>query len=107
MPSKLLVHPSKSADGVEHRITPESAGWIYVGFESRSIARGGVASWNTGEREVCVVVLSGKARVTTGEFDSGPIGERADVFAGLPWSVYAPPRRDVAIAAVGEDCEIA
>ena len=34
------------------------------------------------------------------------IGERADVFSGLPWSVYVPPHHDVAIAAE-EDCEIA
>ncbi len=34
------------------------------------------------------------------------IGERADVFSGLPWSVYAPPHASVAIEAV-EDCELA
>ena len=55
----------------------------------RSAARGRL--FGTGEREICIVVLSGKARVTAGDFDSGPIGERADVFAGLPWSVYVPP----------------
>src|ERR1700722_17977503 len=106
MPSKLLVHPSNSADGVRHRITPESAGWTYVGFESRAIDKGGRATSNTGKREICVVVLSGKARVTAGEFDSGVIGERADVFSGLPWSVYAPPHKEVVIAAEA-DCEIA
>jgi 5-deoxy-glucuronate isomerase len=104
--SPLLVRPSASSDGARHRITPESAGWRYVGFESRAMQRGARLAMQTGEREICVVVLSGKARVTAGNFDSGPIGERADVFAGLPWSVYAPPLVDVAIEAV-EDCEIA
>jgi 5-deoxy-glucuronate isomerase len=104
--SHLLVHPSSSADGLRQRITPESAGWRYVGFEMRAIKRSARVSMQTGEREICVVVLSGKARVTTADFDSGPIGERADVFSGLPWSVYAPPHADVAIEAVA-DCEIA
>jgi 5-deoxy-glucuronate isomerase len=104
--SPLLIHPSAAADGVRHRITPESAGWRYVGFEMHAMTRGAQHAFATGAREICVVVLSGKARVTTADFDSGPIGERADVFSGLPWSVYAPPHADVAIEAV-EDCEIA
>jgi 5-deoxy-glucuronate isomerase len=104
--STLLVPALPSADGVRHRITPESAGWSYVGFESREIGRGRRAELNTGSREVCIVILSGKARVTAEDFDSAVIGERADVFAGSPWSVYVPPRREVAVEAA-EDCEIA
>ena len=38
--SKLLVHPRKSADGVVQKITPESAGWTYVGFEARDLEKG-------------------------------------------------------------------
>ena len=104
--SKLLVPARHADDGVHHQITPESAGWTYVGFESREIAKGRHTKLNTGAREICVVVLSGKARVTTEGFDSGVVGERVDVFGGLPWSVYVPPRREVVIAAA-EDCEIA
>jgi 5-deoxy-glucuronate isomerase len=78
--SKLLVPPRRSPDGVTHRITPESAGWTYVGFEARVIDKNRPATLETGNREICVVVLSGTARVTTAGFDSGPIGERADVF---------------------------
>jgi len=102
----LLIHPSLSGDDVRHRITPASAGWRYVGFEMRAMRRGERVAMQTGEREICVVILSGRARVTAGAFDSGPIGERADVFSGPPWSVYAPPHADVAIEAV-EPCEIA
>jgi 5-deoxy-glucuronate isomerase len=104
--ANLLVHPSASADGVRHRITPQSAGWTYVGFETREMKRGARTTMDTADREICLVVLSGKALVKSGDFDSGPIGERADVFAGLPWSVYAPPHGRVTIEAV-EDCELA
>ena len=104
--ANLLVHPSQSADGVRHRITPQSAGWRYVGFETREMKRGARTTTETENREICVVILSGKARVKSGDFDSGVIGERADVFSGSPWSVYAPPHASVAIEAV-EDCELA
>src|SRR5579863_3777872 len=104
--SKLLVPARQSSDGVRHEITPQSAGWTYVGFESREIGAGKHSALNTGTNEVCVVVLSGRVRVTTGEFDSGMIGERADVFSGLPWSVYLPPHHDATIVAES-DSEVA
>jgi 5-deoxy-glucuronate isomerase len=104
--SNLLVHPARSDDGVRHRITPQSAGWRYVGFETRAMKRGARVTTATEDREICIVILSGKARVTTEGFDSGAIGERADVFSGPPWSVYAPPHANVAIEAI-TDCELA
>jgi len=104
--SKLIVHPGGADDGVGHRITPASAGWRYVGFETRTLKQGAKSELDTGGDEVCVVVLSGKARVTAGGFDCGTIGERASVFDGLPWSVYLPPRSAAAIEAA-LDCELA
>jgi 5-deoxy-glucuronate isomerase len=104
--SKLLVHPANGADGVGHRVTPESAGWRYVGFEMRALRAGARTTLDTGDREVCIVILSGTARVTADGFDSGPIGERNSVFDGLPWSVYLPPQAHAAIEAAS-NCEIA
>jgi 5-deoxy-glucuronate isomerase len=104
--SKLLVHAARGADGVSHRITPESAGWRYVGFETRSLNEGAKAKLETDGKEVCVVVLSGKARVTANGFESGVIGERATVFDGLPWSVYLPPHTAASIESA-TDCELA
>jgi len=105
--SKLLVHPSvAAAGGAGHRITPASAGWRYVGFETRTLKKSAKSTLDTGDREVCVVILSGRAQVRADGFDSGPIGERANVFDGLPWSVYLPPRAAATIEAV-TDCEVA
>jgi len=82
--SKLLVPPSRSSNGLVHRITPESAGWTYVGFESRVVGKDAPAALNTENREICIVVLNGRARVTTAEFDSGLIGERPTFFPACP-----------------------
>jgi 5-deoxy-glucuronate isomerase len=104
--SKLLVHARDAGDGIGHRITAESAGWRYVGFETRSLKRGGSSGLDTGGNEVCIVILSGKARVTATGFDSGVIGERTSVFDGLPWSLYLPPMSRASIEAA-TDCELA
>ena len=105
--ANLLVHSNRAAaDGVLLSVTPESAGWRYVGFEVRALKKGRRFTLPAAARELCVVVLSGKTRVRAGDFDSGVVGERANVFVGLPWSVYVPPQREVTVEAA-EDCELA
>ncbi|MBV8794556.1 MAG: 5-deoxy-glucuronate isomerase, partial [Hyphomicrobiales bacterium] len=46
--SKLLVHAVHNADGVGHHITPASAGWRYVGFETRALKQGAKSKLDTG-----------------------------------------------------------
>jgi 5-deoxy-glucuronate isomerase len=72
----LLVRP---------QVTPESAGWKYVGFEVVQLA--GTRTVETGDREVCVVVVEGTCRV--GEWSG--LG-RQDPWSGLPDAAYLPPR---------------
>ena len=105
--SHLLVHPSApDSDGRVHAVTPESAGWTYVGFEAYDLASGGSVARETDDREVCLVLISGRARVTAGEQDFGVIGQRSSVFEGLPWSVYVPARSRYRVTAEGA-CELA
>ena len=99
---KLLIPARNDSDGVLHDITPQSAGWTYVGFSTRKLAAGAAFRFGEPERETCLVVLSGRVRVTAEGFDSGVVGERADVFSGLPWSVYLPPRVMAEARAQGE-----
>jgi 5-deoxy-glucuronate isomerase len=97
--SKLLRHSSSGA--IE--VTPKSAGWSYVGFEVCSLRRGDVVARSTGERELCVVVLSGTA-------DIGPwkdVGSRPSVFDGPPDAAYLPPGDKVSIGAKSDRCELA
>jgi 5-deoxy-glucuronate isomerase len=106
-PSPLLVHPQKpDADGRVHAVTPESAGWTYVGFEVYDLAGGKRVSRDTGEREMCLVVLSGRVRVSANGRDFGTIGKRRSVFEGLPWSFYVPAQAQWTATAEGA-CEIA
>jgi 5-deoxy-glucuronate isomerase len=88
--SKLLVRPS-SADGRIIHVTPESAGWTYVGFDVYRLAPGAFASAaRSAGREVCLVFLSGKATVEVEDKNLGSVGERMSPFDGKPWAVYVP-----------------
>lgn len=89
--SRLLIKPQQpGSNGVVQRITPESAGWKYVGFEVLQLTPGQVATEATGGREACLVLLSGRAEISAGGEFFGTIGERMSVFDGPPYSVYVP-----------------
>ncbi|MBE7183006.1 MAG: 5-deoxy-glucuronate isomerase [Methylobacterium mesophilicum] len=85
----LLVRPQKGTGRIAH-VTPRSAGWSYVGFDLYRLKRGESAGEETGAEEVCLVLISGKARITAGGEDCGSLGERMSPFEGKPWSVYVP-----------------
>ena len=98
--SPLLVRPAKQdPDGCVHLITPESAGWTYIGFEVHELKAGQRLARHTGAREACIVVLSGQAQMSASGRDFGLLGARADVFDGPPWSLYVPSDADYSIAA--------
>ncbi len=88
--SKLLVKP-KGTSGKVHDITPASAGWGYVGFGLYRLAPGETAAEATGDREVILVLVEGKAHVTAAGQDWGVMGERMDVFERTPpHALYIP-----------------
>jgi 5-deoxy-glucuronate isomerase len=88
-------------------VTPETAGWSYVGFEVERLARGDVLRRQTNGRELCLVMLSGTAEIKDSDVQWSEVGSRKSVFDGLPDAVYIPPAHDLAIAAQSEKCEVA
>ena len=107
MTSRLLVKPSTmSTSGVIHRITPESAGWTYVGFEVLDLQPGEQAVRETLDREACLIIMSGRATVAAGAESYGVLGERVSPFDGSPWSVYVPAKSSWSVRAE-TDCELA
>lgn len=69
---------------------PRDHGCDLLGFERLQLAPGETHSGQTGDREVLLVVLSGRARVEVNGRVFESVGGRANVFAGLPHSVYLP-----------------
>jgi 5-deoxy-glucuronate isomerase len=103
--AELLLKPSGKSGRVQH-VTPASAGWTYVGFDLYRFANGESAKAATGDREVCLVFVAGKGRVTAGGRDFGEQGERDTPFAGKPHSVYVPAGSDWSVTAT-TSCELA
>lgn len=102
MPNLLVKPRDPGSDGRVLSVTPESAGWTYVGFEVFRLTAGETLRRDTGDREVCLVLLAGRAAVRAGGEDFGVIGERSDPFGGKPWSVYVPAKDAFALTAEGE-----
>jgi 5-deoxy-glucuronate isomerase len=91
MTGLLLRHHAPDASGLVHRVTPESAGWTYVGFELWRLRPGQAMAAATGERECCLVIVGGKADIAAGDRSWTGLGERGGPFEGKsPTSVYVP-----------------
>jgi 5-deoxy-glucuronate isomerase len=95
----LRVRP-KGSHGLVTEVTPESAGWSYVGFALHRLEPGESVAADTGNREICLALVSGKARLTIDGKDFGVIGERMTPFEGPPWAAYAPAGARYSVTAV-------
>ena len=97
--SKLLVKP-QATHGLVHDITPESAGWGYVGFKLYRLEVGETASGNLGRSEGIFVFVEGKGQFSGGGKDWGVRGDRQNVFEKTPpHAVYLPDGADWAVTA--------
>ncbi len=99
--SKLLVK-RKAGSGLVAKVTPQSAGWGYVGFELHRLKPGDSVSASTGGEEICLVFVAGKGRAGAGGADFGILGERMSPFEGKPWSLYVPQGAEWTVAAETE-----
>lgn len=97
----LLVKPA-GIHGRTIHVTPQSAGWSHVGFDLYQLQPGEIAEGNTGDREICLVLISGKARAIVEDVDFGIIGKRMSPFDGKPYSVYVPSEHDWIVTATTE-----
>jgi 5-deoxy-glucuronate isomerase len=100
----LRVRPTApDAEGRVLAVTPESAGWKYVGFEVRRLAAGQQVALTAAGKETCVVVLTGTADVHVGDLSFPGLGGRKSVFEDAPpGAVYAPAGSRIGIRAGGE-----
>ena len=87
--SPLLRRPTAKTGRI-HDVSPASAGWNHVGFGLSRLAAGEMAAGDTEERELCLVLVSGKGRFSVNGKDLGELGERMSPFEGAPWAVYVP-----------------
>ena len=100
----LLVKARRGREIVA--VTPESAGWQYVGFAAYRLAPGESITLHAIDRETCVIVLEGTVTVQAAGRTWRDIGERHSVFEDrAPHAVYVPEPTPIEVVA-GTACEI-
>jgi 5-deoxy-glucuronate isomerase len=102
-----LLRKPFGGHGKVHEITPQSAGWRYVGFSLYSIQEGESISEHTGRNEVMIVMVEGKASLKSGPTDWGVLGDRMNVFEKTPPPCLYLPNEVSWEAVAMTDCVIA
>lgn len=91
MSALLSKRRQKDDGGRIQDITPQSANWNYVGFEVFELEPGETLQQETGDSEVVVVLIAGKADIATNEQSFDGIGARMSPFERTkPYAVYVP-----------------
>jgi 5-deoxy-glucuronate isomerase len=102
-----LLRKPKGASGKVHDVTPKDAGWGYVGFGLYRLKPGESAAEKTGETEVILVLVEGRADISGGGKAFGELGNRMNVFERKPpHCVYVPAGSDWTAKATTE-CTLA
>ncbi|WP_114010001.1 5-deoxy-glucuronate isomerase [Cohaesibacter intestini] len=102
-----LLHRPQATHGKVQEITPESAGWRYVGFDVHKLHAGEVASGETGDQEVMLVMVEGKAQFDAAGQSWGELGDRMNVFEKIPPHCLYIPNGESWKAVATTDCTIA
>ena len=101
--SDLLLHASRApGNRTVTLVTPESAGWSYVGFEVVELGTQQSVSRNTGNTELCLVVVQGTCTVSSEHGNWSDLGGRAMPFEGRPDAAYLPPGTELELSGSGE-----
>ncbi|MDP3748632.1 MAG: 5-deoxy-glucuronate isomerase [Phenylobacterium sp.] len=91
MPNLRIRPHAPDADGSVLEVTPQSAGWHYVGFKVLRLKAGQTYSGGEGGREACLVIVAGTAAITAGDRSFEDVGGRATPFEDrAPGAVYVP-----------------
>lgn len=102
----ILKRSPFGTHGKVHEITPQSAGWRYVGFSLYRLREGETIAEATGNSEVIIVMVEGKARFNAAGKDWGELGERMNVFEKTPPHCLYVPNGEQWEASATTDCTI-
>lgn len=96
----LLIPPSRFTDRIE------DFGFEFLAFETRQLTAGTRFQASTAGRELGLVLLGGRCEVASSAGSFPGLGDRSDVFAGLPHTVYLPIDTSFEVTAQ-TDCDLA
>jgi 5-deoxy-glucuronate isomerase len=103
----ILVRPSTNSRDQDLilTITPHSAGWDFISFQAQRLSMGNKWSFNSGENELAIVILSGAISVNSNRGNWDGI-ERENVWTSAATALYLPRGSEFTISAA-RDSEFA
>ena len=104
--SSLLVTPNHHNNEYMH-VDPESAGWEHLSFAACKLPQGSSFDWDTGENELALVILGGKCSVRSNRGNWEEIGRRANVFSGMPYTLYLPRQTRFTVESLSPELDVA
>jgi 5-deoxy-glucuronate isomerase len=96
----LLIRGNGTEYGLAVSLTPEDAGWTYIGFDLLRLPEGAAWEGETGDREAALVSIGGIAQVSS-DLGAWDVGGRPSPFEGLPHCLYLPPHTAYQVEAEG------
>jgi 5-deoxy-glucuronate isomerase len=106
--SSLLIKPNlQRRTGEFVTVTPQSAGWENISLAVVRLEQSDTYDFCLDREEAVIVVLGGKIDVTAAGQKWTGLGERADVFSGMPWSLYLPVNSSATITGCTGTAEFA
>jgi 5-deoxy-glucuronate isomerase len=103
----LIIHPEKNSHSdMIVEVQPKEAGWEFIHFQARRLAKGQSWSFESGNCELALIVLGGSLDVKSNRGDWVDLGKRPNVFSGLPYALYLPIQTTFTVYA-SSDCEFA
>lgn len=103
----ILVRPTPTPGDPDLilSITPEDAGWDYISFQARRLASGAEWSFESGENELAIVILTGSISVRSNRGEWSGLA-RESIFTSAAYALYLPRGTEFTVTA-DEDSEFA
>ena len=79
-----LIRKPQGTAGKIHDLTPQTAHWTYVGFALHRLTAGQSVQEMTGNREVILVLVEGRADIDAAGTSWGEMGDRMTVWERTP-----------------------
>lgn len=87
-------------------VGPKESGFDYLTLQVRQFRAGEKFQGETGNQELAIVALGGKFELESNQGNWKSVGGRANVFMGMPWTLYLPIHTSLTLTAL-TDCDLA
>jgi 5-deoxy-glucuronate isomerase len=106
--NQLLIPalPTTSGRGTVMDVEAERVGFDFLDLQVRRLLAGDTFKSVTNSNELGIVALGGRFHLESSQGNWRNVGDRANVFSGMPWTVYLPIQSEFTVTAI-TNCDLA